>query len=124
MGMVSQGKTEQEAIPNGKSNSEGKGPKGKGNHQESEEEEDRYGHIQKNGKRAPWDFLLDREIKLEVVAKPPPPKLSSVRDERHKVGLTNAEIDRIKKMMAQEDDEGDDDEEGVKPFPNYGKMGG
>ena len=107
----------------GKSNSKGRGPKGKGNHQESEEEEDRYGHILKNGKRAPWDFLLDREIKLEVVAKPPPPKLSSVRDERQKVGLTNAEIDRITKMMAEEDDAGGDDEEGVEPFLNYGKMG-
>ena len=44
--------------------------------EDEDEDEERYGHTPKNGRRVPWDLLLDREIKLDATTpKPPPPKL-------------------------------------------------
>ena len=109
----------------GPSKGQGKGYKGKGSRQESEDEEDeRYGHILKNGRRVPWDLLLDREIKMDVEAKPPPPKLSSVRYQQpSKVFLTQEELGNIKKMMEQEDEDMEKNEEEKYRF-RHAEMGG
>ena len=103
----------------------GKGNKGKGRRQESEDEEDeRYGHILKHGIRVPWDLLLDREIKMDVEAKPPPPKLSTVRHQKPgKVFLTQKELGNIKKKMYEEDEEKVQYEEDVYRL-RFEEMGG
>ena len=89
--------------------------------EEEDEEEERYGHILKNGRRVPWDFLLDREIKLDATTpKPPPPKLCTVQNMAQPSGkkdgkgkavkshviMTKEEIESIVNMMKKEDEEG------------------
>ena len=66
---------------------------------------------------------------MEVVAKPPPPKLSSVRPAKKdpvrplsKVRLTNEELEGIAKLMADKEKMKEKEEE--EAFFNYGKMGG
>ena len=106
---------------------------------DDDEEEDRFGYILKNGRRVQWDFLLDREIKIKIVAttpKPPPPKLSTVlaaeteeedeKEEEPRVNLTKAELERIMELMKKEDGkEGGNGTNVEKINPTkYGCMGG
>ena len=108
-------------IPQDKRSKKGKGKGKEGKYKipqdpEETEDEERYGHVLQNGRRVPWDLLLDREIKVEVTPKPPPPKLSEVQKEAARKGkgkgkqvpqprvkMTEEEIDKILRMMEEED---------------------
>ena len=106
-------------LDTNKGKGKGKGKEGKykiPQDPEETEDEERYGHVLQNGRRVPWDLLLDREIKVEVTPKPPPPKLSEVQKEAARKGkgkgkqvpqprvkMTEEEIDKILRMMEEED---------------------